>query len=108
MDAVGRAVPALPTSLVATVLLENQEKPMGLFQVKTKVFNLINELVKAGVYVHVPRNNHDYLVEVGLRMLTLRHLVLKAGDTYRINPKEHELVTFYANGISHQMARIAD
>ncbi len=106
MEAVGRAVPALPTSLVATVLLEEEDRPLGLFQVKTKVFNLINELREGGVYVHVPRNDYDYLVEVGLRMLTLRHLVLTAGDTYRINPGERDLVAYYANAISHQTERV--
>ncbi|MCF6303453.1 MAG: hypothetical protein L3J13_09705, partial [Devosiaceae bacterium] len=74
----------------------------------TKVFNLINQFEEAGVYVHVPRDDHDYLVEVGLRMLTLRHLVLIAGDSYRVSPKERDLVAYYANGIAHQMERISD
>lgn len=108
MDEVGRAVPALPASLVASVLLENEAVPQSLFQVKIAVFNLVNGLQEAGVYVHIPRNDHDYLVDVGLRMLTLRHLVLKAGDTYRVNPKERELVRYYANAIEHQMKRIGE
>ncbi len=108
MDEVGRAVPALPTSLVASVLLSDEMKPMSFFEVKTKVFNLINQFEEAGVYVHVPRDDHDYLVEVGLRMLTLRHLVLVAGDSYRVSPKERDLVAYYANGIAHQMNRISD
>ncbi len=108
MNCVGQAVPALPTSLIATVLLADEAVPLGPFQIKTRVFNLINRLEEAGVYVHIPRNDHDYLVEVGLRMLTLRHLVLVAGETYRVNPKERDLVVYYANAISHQMARIAD
>ncbi len=105
MDEVGRSVPALPTSLVATVLLEDESRPLSLFNIKTGVFNLINELQKAGVHVHVPRNDHDYLVEVGLRMLILRHLVLVAGDSYRISPNERDLVAYYANAIAHQVGR---
>lgn len=108
MTSVGNAVPALPTSLVATILLEDEKLPLGLFQIKTRVFNLINQLEKAGVYVHVPRDDHDYLVDVGLRMLTLRHLVLVAGETYRINPKERDLVVYYANAIVHQLKRIEE
>ncbi len=108
MDEVGRAVPALPASLVASVLLKNETVPQSLFQVKIAVFNLVNALQEAGVYVHIPRDDHDYLVDVGLRMLTLRHLVLKAGDTFRVNPKERDLVIYYANAIEHQMVRIGE
>jgi len=106
MHEVGRAIPALPTSLVASVLLSDEKRPMSLFEVKTGVFNLINQLQDAGVYVHVPRDDHDYLVDVGLRMLTLRHLVLIAGDSYRVSSKERDIVAYYANSIEHQMGRI--
>ncbi|HHS82809.1 MAG TPA: glycerol-3-phosphate acyltransferase [Devosia sp.] len=105
MGAVGEAVPVLPVSLVATVLLREEGRSMSLFDVKTDVFNLIHRLTGAGIHVHVPRNDHDYLVMVGLRMLMLRHLVLKAGDSYRVKPDGRELVAFYANSIAHHVAR---
>ena len=48
------------------------------------------------------KNEHgadrDYAISVGLRMLTLRHLVIEADDTYRANPKELVLLQYYANG----------
>ena len=37
MDAVGRVVPALPVSLVATVLLEAGENPLSLLDIKRRV-----------------------------------------------------------------------
>ncbi len=102
MKSVGAAIPVLPTSLVASVLIEAGDKPLSLFEIKTAVFNLISALEKKGAYVHVPRTDHDYLVEVGLRMLTLRHLV-EQNETgaYQINPKEKVLVAYYANAITH-------
>jgi glycerol-3-phosphate O-acyltransferase len=43
----------------------------------------------------------DYAVEVGLRSLVLRHLVLKDGGSYRAAPGEMILLSYYANSIAH-------
>jgi glycerol-3-phosphate O-acyltransferase len=45
--------------------------------------------------------DRDYAISVGLRMLTLRHLVIEADDTWRANPKELVLLQYYANAIVH-------
>ncbi|MBN8981774.1 MAG: 1-acyl-sn-glycerol-3-phosphate acyltransferase [Rhizobiales bacterium] len=101
MDAVGRVVPALPVSLVATAMLEAAEEPRTLFEIKGRVSSLIENLEGRGSYVHIPRADRDYAIAVGLRMLTLRHIVLEEGDTFRANPKEIMLLRYYANAIAH-------
>jgi glycerol-3-phosphate O-acyltransferase len=55
--------------------------------------------------VHIPRSDQEYAVEVGLRMLMLRHLVELNGGIYRPNPKEHALLAYYANAIAHLLGR---
>ena len=101
MDAVGRVVPALPVSLVATAMLEAGDAPRTLFEIKGRVSGLIEELESRGSYVHIPRADRDYAIAVGLRMLTLRHIVLEEDETYRANPKEIVLLQYYANAIEH-------
>lgn len=101
MDAVGRVVPALPVSLVATAMLEAGDAPRTLFEIKGRVSGLIEELESRGSYVHIPRADRDYAIAVGLRMLTLRHIVLEEDETYRANPKEIVLLQYYANAIVH-------
>jgi glycerol-3-phosphate O-acyltransferase len=101
MEAVGRVVPALPVSLVATAMLEAGDQPLTLFEIKGRVSTLIGDLERFGSYVHIPRADRDYAIAVGLRMLTLRHLVIEADDTYRVNPKERVLLQYYANAIVH-------
>ena len=54
--------------------------------------------------MHIPRQDQEYAVEVGLRMLMLRHLVLRRRGVYRANPKEMALLAFYANAIAHLLA----
>ena len=61
---------------------------------------MIGEIEGLGSYVHIPRDR-DYTISVRLRMLTLRHLAIKADETYFANPKEHVLLQCYANAIVH-------
>ena len=61
----------------------------------------MRRLQAAGAHVHIPRRDQEYAVEVGLRMLLLRHLVEAQDGTYRANPKETALLAFYANAIGH-------
>ena len=101
MEAVGRVVPALPVSLVSTAMLEAGDRLLTLIEIKERVSHLIGEFETSGVYVHIPRADRDYAIEVGLRMLTLRHLVLEEDGNYRANPKELVLLRYYANAIAH-------
>jgi glycerol-3-phosphate O-acyltransferase len=101
MQAVGRVVPALPVSLVATAMLQAGDNPLSLLDIKQRVSDLIGELERRGSYVHIPRADRDYAISVGLRMLTLRHLVLETDGSYRANPEELILLKYYANAIVH-------
>ena len=101
MQEVGRVIPALPVSLVATAMLEAGDKPLSLLDIKQRVSGLIGALEAQGTYVHIPRADRDYAIAVGLRMLTLRHLVLEEDGSYRANPDELILLKYYANAIVH-------
>lgn len=98
---VGRAIPVLPVSLVSTVLVDNPERLYGLAELKAEVEQLIERLQESGARVYLPRRSVDYAVEVGLRSLVLRHLVLRDGGSYRAAPGETILLTYYANSIAH-------
>ena len=102
LESVGKVIPALPVSLVASVMLQNNDIKMGELELKAKVFELIAHLEKTGVHVHIPRTDRDYAVSTGLRMLTLRHLVTKDEEgLYQAAPKETVLLEYYANSIAH-------
>lgn len=107
MQAVGRVVPALPVSLVSTAMLEAGDTSLSLLDIKQRVSNLIGELERRGSYVHIPRTDRDYAISVGLRMLTLRHLVLEDDGNYRANPNELMLLRYYANAIAHLFDKAA-
>ncbi len=66
---IGAIIPALPVSLVATVLLQNEDHWMGDLELKSKVFDLIQVLEARGFHVHIPREDRDYTLQTGIRML---------------------------------------
>ena len=101
LDAVGRVVPVLPVSLVATVLLGIGGESASLLDLKAGVHGLVRSLRERGAHVHVPRGDEEYAIEVGLRMLALRRLVNEEGGLYRAVPAEIPLLRYYANSIRH-------
>ena len=100
MQKVGEVVPALPVSLVATVVL-GAGRPLSALELKAEIAELMARLTARGAHIHIPRADQDYAVEVGLRMLLLRHFVLEENGLYRTNPDEEILLRYYANSIAH-------
>jgi glycerol-3-phosphate O-acyltransferase len=101
MREVGRVVPVLPVSLAATAVLAAGERGLSGLELKGAVYDLMQRLAAAGAHVHLPRQDQEYAVEVGLRMLRLRRMVLLADGLYRANPDERPLLAYYANAIAH-------
>ena len=76
-------------------------KPLSALELKGDVEALIRSLIAGGAHIHIPRADQDYAVEVGLRMLLLRHFVEEEDGLYRANPREEILLRYYANSIAH-------
>jgi glycerol-3-phosphate O-acyltransferase len=104
MDKVGRIIPALPVSLVATVLLDAGATPLTTFELKGRVFDLIARLESTGAHVHVPRSDRDYAIDVGVRMLLMRKLIANDQGTVKAQPHETAILRYYANAIAHLVA----
>jgi glycerol-3-phosphate O-acyltransferase len=101
MEAVGEVVPVLPVSLVATVLLADPGKALGEFDLKGEAHALIERLEARGYHVYIPRQDREYAIAVGLRMLTLRNLVEEKDGLFKPVPEELPLLRYYANAIAH-------
>ncbi len=101
MASVGKVIPVLPVSLVATVFLERRENRLSELDLKAESHRLIQVLAEAGAHIYIPRKDHDYAVNVGLRMLILRHIVEEKDGLYVTNPDNLSLLEYYANSIRH-------
>ena len=105
MTAVGRVVPVLPVPLVAAVILGRERVGISELELKAEVNALIERLEAAGAHTYIPRKDLDYAVGVGLRMLTLRHLVEESDGLYTAQQIELPLLRYYANSIAHLLEK---
>ena len=101
MGEIGRVVPVTPVALVATVFTQNPSKSFSELELKFAAYGLMTKLEGQGAHLYVPRQDHDYAISVGLRMLILRDLVNEQGGLYTASPSELELLRYYANSVAH-------
>ncbi len=101
MGEIGRVVPLTPVALVASVFVHNPGKPFSELELKFAAYGLMTRLEEQGAHLYVPRQDHDYAITVGLRMLLLRGLVNEQDGLYITNPSELLLLGYYANSIAH-------
>lgn len=101
MAKVGAVIPILPVSLVARVFLSNQKTPLTKAMVIKKCDIQRERLMAKGAYMHIPHKNFDYAVEVGLRMLVLRKVIVEKDEKYHLVSEEVPLLSYYSNAIAH-------
>ena len=101
MGAVGQVVPVLPVPLMATVFVRHSGKSLSALELKSDIEKILDDLDAAGAHVYVPRRDLDYALDVGLRMLLLRHLVDEYEGLYSARLEELPVLRYYANSIAH-------
>jgi glycerol-3-phosphate O-acyltransferase len=101
MTAVAKVIPVVPVPLVATVFVRQPEKTRTELELKAEVLELMRQLSESGAHVYVPRKDREYAIAVGLRMLTLRHLVDEKDGLYAARKEELPLLAYYANSVAH-------
>jgi len=101
MDSIGQVIPVLPVSLVAGILARDPSRALSELELKAAAHAWMGELEARGAHLYIPRHDHDYAFGVGLRMLTLRRIVLEEDGLFRPAPEQIETLNYYANAISH-------
>ena len=100
MKRVRDVVPVLPVPLVATVMLA-ADGPLDGAQVAKAVTALAKQMQANGAHIHVPRDSLDYAAEIGLKILTLRHMVIEDNGSFSASTAELATLQFYAASIAH-------
>ena len=101
MRRVGEVIPVVPVALVADVLVTESNRRWTKLELKAAVQERVDELKLSGAQVYITRDDDDYTIDVGLRMLTLRHLVLDDKGILSAAPEALPLLRYYANSIGH-------
>lgn len=106
MERIENIIPILPAALVATVFIQNPDTNLSELEIKSQVFALLQRLEANGHKAYLPRSDIDYATSVGIRMFTLRRVLLESDDGLRINPDDVALLRYYANSIKRQVDAI--
>ena len=101
MSEIGQVIPALPVALVASVVVRHPGRAFSELELKSEVFALIRRIEERGAHVYIPRKDHDYMIGVGLRMLTLRRIVDERDGLFSANAGEARMLAYYANALAH-------
>jgi glycerol-3-phosphate O-acyltransferase len=101
MGAIARVIPVVPVSLVARTFVSSPQRAWSEIEIKAAVLETMRDLEARGAHVYVPRGDQDYAVDVGLRMLTLRRLVVEQDGIFTPAAAEMPLLEYYANSIAH-------
>jgi glycerol-3-phosphate O-acyltransferase len=101
MGEVGRLIPVLPVSLLATVFVGHPGVWLTETEIMEKAVAMMDELERNGACVYVPRKGTEAAVQSGLRRLLLRRFVECAAGRYRVLSGQRPILDYYANAISH-------
>ncbi|WP_430447769.1 1-acyl-sn-glycerol-3-phosphate acyltransferase [Rhodophyticola sp.] len=104
MARIGQVMPVVPVPLVAHGLRDGARNRAEL---RDLVGRQVSEAKSRGTAVHIPRNDLDYTVEVGLRALIERGMLSDGPDGFVLNPEGAALVAFYAASVAHLLDRPA-
>ena len=103
MQSISRVIPVLPVSVVACVIERAGAGPLSELELKSRSLELMTALEKNGARIYIPRQDQDYAIGVGLRMLTLRELVVEQDGLFAAVAGNRPVLAYYANAIAHLM-----
>jgi glycerol-3-phosphate O-acyltransferase len=104
--AVSAILPVVPVAVVAEVL-RNAGRNLTELELKAGAHDLVTDLEDRGVAIHVPRRDREYAITVGLRMLTLRRIVIVRQGLLEIAEGQERALAYYANSITHHFTETA-
>lgn len=101
MERIGALIPVTPVPLVCAAIQSLGGELLPRERLLARIEDLRDELVELNArVVRADRDAADTL-DLALKMLAMRHVVLVQSDHYVVLPHGRELVSYYANSIAH-------
>jgi glycerol-3-phosphate O-acyltransferase len=101
MTRIGALIPVTPVPLVCAAVQSLGGELLSRSRLLARIVELRDELVELNARVVRADRDTGETLDLALRMLEMRHVVLVQGDSYLILPRGRELVSYYANSIAH-------
>ncbi|PWB39401.1 MAG: glycerol-3-phosphate acyltransferase [Rhodocyclales bacterium] len=107
MQAIGGVIPVVPVALVAQVFGRDAARALSELEIKSAACDLLRDWEAHGAHIYIPRHDRDYAIGVGLRMLTLRHIVGENDGLFAPVPENLPVLAYYANSVAHFGGEVA-
>ena len=107
MQAIGAVIPVVPVALVAQVFRREPERALSELEIKSAACGLLREWEARGAHIYIPRHDQDYAIGVGLRMLTLRRIVVERDGLFVPVAENLPVLAYYANSVAHFGGEVA-
>jgi glycerol-3-phosphate O-acyltransferase len=99
MQTIERLIPAVPVPLAAATLLTAGCGGMAMASWKAEFYRAADELRRGGVFVVPQSDTREYAFNAAVRMLQLRHMIVRDEARVRPAPGAESLLAYYANSI---------
>jgi len=101
MERIGALIPVTPVPLVCAAMQSLGGELLPRQKLLTRIEELRDELVELNARVVRADRDVSATLDLALKMLEMRHVVLVQGDAYLVLPRGRQLVSYYANSIAH-------
>jgi glycerol-3-phosphate O-acyltransferase len=101
MARIGALIPVTPVPLVCAAIQTLDADILRRDALVARIRDVQDELLTLGAQVVRAERSADDTLDVALRMLVMRRVVLPQGDEFVVLPRGRELVSYYANSVAH-------
>jgi glycerol-3-phosphate O-acyltransferase len=108
MERIGRLVPVTPVPLVCAAVQSIDREFIPRELLLERMEELRDSLVELNSRVVRTDRSVEETLEVALRMLRMRRVLLEHGGGFAVSPRNRELVSYYANSIAHLLGPFRD
>jgi glycerol-3-phosphate O-acyltransferase len=108
MDRIGRLVPVTPVPLACAAIQSIGRDFIPRALLVERMEELRDTLVELNSRVVRTDRSIDETLDVALRMLRMRRVLIEQGEGFAVSPSNRELVSYYANSIAHLLGPFRD
>ena len=101
LEAVSKEIPITPVAMVAWCWTQLGCARMDRLALRQKALETMAWAAERNLPLYMARGNFQRIFELGLRVLTLRGILMEEAGTLRSNPAKAPLLDYYANSIAH-------
>ena len=96
-----KAIPIVPSVLLASVFLANKRKPITKAAAKQAARELMDSIEQKGGHIVFPHKEKEINLNSAIEMLQIRHLITIENELCSVPEESVQLLTYYENSIKH-------